>query len=197
MRCPNFSAGCSRPSSATSDDAYRRLIAKALEFYAQALFNPHWGEQIRIGRGFVAISMVFQGLDQQQAEATWKPFFDWVAASPQDFAFVSAPRIGALPARHFWDPSVLKRSRSRHRRRSAGRAGGQHLLGRQPRRGGRGLVRLPIRLAAGFAARSRTGAKASPTRCLRRRSIRACRCIATRGLRARRRRRSPRRRIRR
>ena len=45
---------------------------------------------------------------EQQAEAVWKPFFDWVAASPQDFAIVSAPRIGALPAQRFWDPSVLK-----------------------------------------------------------------------------------------
>jgi FAD/FMN-containing dehydrogenase len=52
--------------------------------------------------------MVFQGPDQQRAEAVWKPFFDWVAASPQDFSIVSAPRIGALPARRFWDPALLK-----------------------------------------------------------------------------------------
>jgi FAD/FMN-containing dehydrogenase len=50
--------------------------------------------------------MVLQGLDQQQAEATWKPFFDWVAASPQDFTVLSR-RIGALRAQHFWDPSFL------------------------------------------------------------------------------------------
>ena len=106
---PEFFGGVFAAVKATSDDAYRRLIAKTVEFYAQALFNPHWGEQIRIGRGFVAISMVFQGLDQQQAEAVWRPFFDWVAASPQDFAIVSAPRIFACPARHFWDPSLLKR----------------------------------------------------------------------------------------
>ena len=31
---------------AASDDAYRRLIGKTVEFYAQALFNPHWGEQL-------------------------------------------------------------------------------------------------------------------------------------------------------
>jgi FAD/FMN-containing dehydrogenase len=103
---PEYFGGAFAAVRAASDDAHGRLIAKALEFYAEALFNPHWGEQIRIGPGFVAFSMVLQGLDQQQAEATWKPFFDWVAASPQDFTVLSR-RIGALRAQHFWDPSFL------------------------------------------------------------------------------------------
>jgi FAD/FMN-containing dehydrogenase len=106
---PEFFGGAFAAVHAASDDAHRRLIAKALEFYAQSLFNPHWGEQIRVGPGFVAFSMVFQGIDQQQAEATWKPFFDWVAASPQDFSLVAAPRIRAVRAQHFWDPSFLTR----------------------------------------------------------------------------------------
>ena len=105
---PEYFGGVFATIHANSDDAYRRLIAKTVEFYAQALFNPHWGEQIRIGRGYVAFSMVFQGLDQQQAGAVWKPFFDWVAESPQDLSIVSAPRIGALPARRFWDSALLK-----------------------------------------------------------------------------------------
>jgi hypothetical protein len=74
---PEYFGGVFATIHANSDDAYRRLIGKTVEFYAEALFNPHWGEQIRIGRGYVAISMVFQALDQQQAKAVWKPFFDW------------------------------------------------------------------------------------------------------------------------
>ena len=106
---PNFFGGASATIKATSDDAYRRLIAKTIDFYAQALFNPNWGEQIGFGpAGVVTISMVFQGLTSQQAADVWRPFFDWVSASPQDFALVSAPRIGALPAKLFWNPSVLK-----------------------------------------------------------------------------------------
>src|SRR5271169_4363664 len=106
---PEFFGGVFLAIKATSDDAHRRLIGRIVEFYAEALFNPHWGEQIgfRPG-GVVTISMVFQGLGRQEAEAVWRPFFDWVAASPQDFAIVSAPRIGALPAQRFWDPSLLK-----------------------------------------------------------------------------------------
>jgi FAD/FMN-containing dehydrogenase len=105
---PEFFGGVFATIKAGSDDAYRRLIAKTVEFYAEALFNPHWGEQILIGRGYVAISMAFQGLDEQQSKAVWKPFFDWVAASPQDFAIVSAPRIFAGPPRLRWDAWALK-----------------------------------------------------------------------------------------
>jgi FAD/FMN-containing dehydrogenase len=107
---PEFFGALSGGIYTTSDDAYRRLIAKTIDFYAQALFNPHWGEQILIGRGYLGFNMVFQGLDQQQAEAVWKPFFDWVAASPHDFAIVRALRIQTLPAaRRYWDPSLLPR----------------------------------------------------------------------------------------
>jgi FAD/FMN-containing dehydrogenase len=107
---PDFFGGAFAAVNATSDDAYRRLVAKILEFYRDALFNPHWGEQIvLLPDRMLSIKMVSQGLTQQQAEAVWRPFFDWVSAAPQDFAIVSAPKIGALPARHFWDPSVLKK----------------------------------------------------------------------------------------
>jgi FAD/FMN-containing dehydrogenase len=94
---------------ATSDEAYRRLVAKILEFYREALFNPNWGEQI----GFrpdriVSIAMVFQGLDRNQAKAIWRPFVDWLSTSPQDFAVAAAPKVVAGPARNFWDPAALR-----------------------------------------------------------------------------------------
>jgi FAD/FMN-containing dehydrogenase len=107
---PEFMGGVFATIKASSDEAYRRLIAKVLEFYTQALFNPHWGEQLGFGPGgILSISMVHQGLDQQQAEETWRPFFDWVSASAQDFSFVSAPTIISEPARRFWDPAALKK----------------------------------------------------------------------------------------
>jgi FAD/FMN-containing dehydrogenase len=106
---PEVFGGVSATIQATSDPAYRRLIGKIVEFYAEALFNPHWGEQILIGGGYVAISMASQGLARHEAEAVWKPFFDWVAASPQDFVVASAPKIFAQSAQLRWDPSALKR----------------------------------------------------------------------------------------
>lgn len=56
----------------------------------------------------IDVSMLFQGLDQQQAEAAWRPFFDWLVASPGDFSLAAGPTVLAVPARRFWDPAVLK-----------------------------------------------------------------------------------------
>jgi FAD/FMN-containing dehydrogenase len=108
---PEFMGGVFATIKASSDEAHRRLIAKVMEFYAQALFNPHWGEQLGFGpSGVLSIAMVQQGLNQQQVEETWRPFFDWVSAFPQDFSIVSAPRIISEPARLFWDPVALKKA---------------------------------------------------------------------------------------
>src|SRR4029079_5157002 len=35
---------------AASDAAYRRLVAMAVDLYADRLMNPHWGEQMRLRR---------------------------------------------------------------------------------------------------------------------------------------------------
>jgi hypothetical protein len=51
---------------------------------------------------------VFQGLNRQQAEDVWRPFLDWVAKAPQDFAWETPVWIADLPARHFWDAKFLK-----------------------------------------------------------------------------------------
>jgi hypothetical protein len=48
------------------------------------------------------LNIAFQGLDQSEAEAAWKPFLDFLAASPRDFVMAEAPKITAIPARHYW-----------------------------------------------------------------------------------------------
>ena len=98
---PDTFGGAFVDVSASSDDAYRRLVVKVLEFYREALFNPNWGEQIRFRPDrLVSIAMVFQGLDQDRAKAVWRPFFDWVAAAPQDYTVVvDASSNGAFPRR--------------------------------------------------------------------------------------------------
>jgi FAD/FMN-containing dehydrogenase len=106
---PNFFGAVNATIKANSDDGYRRLIGEIMTFYRQALFNPHWGEQIVLrASNTIAIRMVFQGLDQIQAWAAWQPFFEWIAGSPQDFSVVAEPAIIAVPAQHFWNPAFLK-----------------------------------------------------------------------------------------
>jgi FAD binding domain/Berberine and berberine like len=95
---------------ANSDAAFRNLIGEFMRFYQETLFDPHWGESISLqADNALLLNMAFQGLDQPQAEAAWKPFLDFLAASPQDFVLLEAPKINAIPARHYWDPEYRKR----------------------------------------------------------------------------------------
>jgi FAD/FMN-containing dehydrogenase len=105
---PEYFGGVFGEIKAASDAAYRALIAKAISFYQSDLFNPHWGEQWGFRADNVLhVGMVFQGLSQQQAQATWQPFLDWVRASG-DYSFVKPVQVLALPARHFWDADYFR-----------------------------------------------------------------------------------------
>lgn len=95
--------------TARSDGAFRALIARFVDLYADTLMNPHWGEQVsaRPGNRF-EVSMLFQGLDQGTAQAAWTPLADWVAAHPDDYAIDEPLSVIALPARHLWDGEFLQ-----------------------------------------------------------------------------------------
>ena len=94
---------------AGSETAFRELISRALSLYGDRLLNPHWGEQMRFGPGNeLEIAMVFQGLDQRQAEEAWAPFREWLATSKHEFTVETPLKIVALPARFFWSAAFLK-----------------------------------------------------------------------------------------
>jgi len=94
---------------AASDDAYRRLLRQFVSFYREQLFNDHWGEQAHIKPdNSLVISMLFRGMDSEQATKVWKPFLDWVARSPAVYTLKSPPVIVSGPARHLWDVDYMK-----------------------------------------------------------------------------------------
>ena len=108
---PEFFGGVIGTIKAGSDAAFRRLIARFNSFYADALFNPHWGESASFRPdNSLVLGFVFHGLSQAEAEAVWKPFLEWVAASPQDYTKAEGPWILAVPARHWWDPAWLRKN---------------------------------------------------------------------------------------
>ena len=108
---PNFLGGAFGNIKASSPEAYKRLIAQFMAFYRDKLFNPNWGESVRFRRDNVLdIEMVFQGLDMATAQATWKPFIDWVSASPNDYAWTTPLMAIAAPAHFFWDAAFLKQN---------------------------------------------------------------------------------------
>jgi FAD/FMN-containing dehydrogenase len=92
---------------ASSDAAFRDLIAAFVAHYAAHLLNPHWGEQVRAQPdNRLEVQMVFQGLDAPTARAAWKDLADFVKADPKAYR-AADPEVLALPARHFWNPAVL------------------------------------------------------------------------------------------
>ncbi|MBD8881400.1 FAD-dependent oxidoreductase [Rhodanobacter sp. 7MK24] len=106
---PEFFGAVNLTIKASSDAAYRALIAEAVSFYQRALFNPHWGEQLKFyGGDTFEVSMMFQDLTKQQAEQTWAPFLAWVQAR-RDCRVTKPFEALAAPARHLWDVEFLRK----------------------------------------------------------------------------------------
>lgn len=105
---PEFFGAVFGEVRASSDTAYRALVDRVIGFYREHLHNPHWGESIAFrGDNVVKISMVFQGLDRRQAEATWAPLVAWIA-SHGAYTFDTPIKALEIPARHFWDPEYFR-----------------------------------------------------------------------------------------
>ena len=107
---PEFFGAVNATVKAKSDGAYRKLLTRCLELCRANLVNPHWGEKIHFHSGNVLrVDLIFQGLDKAAAEALWKPFFDFVQASPGDYTVTEAPRVLTFPARAMWNPEVMRK----------------------------------------------------------------------------------------
>jgi FAD/FMN-containing dehydrogenase len=106
---PALFGGVRLTIKATSDAAFRRLIARFARFYAERLLNPHWGESVTFGAdNTVIVTMVFQGLDEAQATSIWLQLTDWVAASPGDFNVPVSLAIKTSVAYNWWNAEYLK-----------------------------------------------------------------------------------------
>lgn len=107
---PTTFGGADLTLRAHSDEAYRRLIARFVDLYATRLFNPHWGEQVRVGPdNRLEVSMAFQGLTTAEARAAWQPLIDFANANPADYEGQNSFSAVAAPARMFWDTDFLER----------------------------------------------------------------------------------------
>jgi len=105
---PEFFGYAGGTIKAASDAAFRRLIARFIGFYHDKLFNPHWGESVKIKpENALELSMVYQGLEREQAADAWRPFFDWVKSSSDYNA--SDLEAGSGYARAWWDVEARKK----------------------------------------------------------------------------------------
>jgi FAD/FMN-containing dehydrogenase len=105
---PEFFGYAGGKIKANSDAGFQQLIERFIGFYRDSLFNPHWGEQVKIKPdNTLEVSMVCQGLDNQQSADTWKPFFDWVKSS-SDYSAADL-EAGSGHARAWWDVAARKK----------------------------------------------------------------------------------------
>jgi FAD/FMN-containing dehydrogenase len=110
---PTFFGGCIFTVKSASDETFHKLIEYFVNFYRENLFNPHWGESVTFRPdNALAIRLIFQGIDQQQVNDIWQPFFDWLENSKPDYAVGPERLIGTVPARHWWDADFLKKNLS-------------------------------------------------------------------------------------
>ena len=108
---PNYFGGVFGTIKTNSDEAFRKLIARTMIFYREQLFNPHWGEQVRFdGSNVLNVSMVFQGLNREQALEIWRPLIEWIKASPGEYTVQREIVALDIPARDFWNPDALRKS---------------------------------------------------------------------------------------
>ena len=113
---PQSFGGAFGKIKARSDAAFERLLARFVGFYGESLLNPHWGESVKIGAAnTLEISLVSQGLERDQVNEVWRPFLDWVKASPKDLSLLQPLSLFAVPSRHWWDvewnPSMIRDTR--------------------------------------------------------------------------------------
>ena len=95
---------------ARSNEAYRRLLAHFISLYATGLFNPKWGEQVRARPdNRFEVSMMFQGLTQEEARAAWQPLIDFVNANAADYEGQDSFTALVFPARSYWDAEIFRR----------------------------------------------------------------------------------------
>ena len=105
---PEFFGYAGGTIKAVSDVAFRQLIARFVSFYHDKLFNPHWGESVKIKpENALELSMVCQGLDNQQVADVWRPFFDWVKSS-SDYSSIDL-EAGSGYARAWWDVEARRK----------------------------------------------------------------------------------------
>ena len=115
---PSRIGGLNGSIRATSDDAFRTLLAYFARFYAEKLNNPSWGENVKLTpENELKLSLAFIDLSEEEARETWKPFEAWLADRPSDY-HAKLDSL-ALPFRELWnldfwlenEPSMVRADR--------------------------------------------------------------------------------------
>ncbi len=99
---PTTIGGLNGSIEATSDKAFRELLARFARFYPENLNNSSWGETVKITPGNqLKLSLAFIDLSEEQALSVWEPFRAWLESRPGDYRHDLGFMV--LPFEKLWD----------------------------------------------------------------------------------------------
>ena len=99
---PKTIGGLNGTISASSDEAFRKLLARFIRFYPENLNNQNWGETVKLtSANELKVSLTFLDLSEEEARQVWKPLQDWVTARPDDYSGELSFMV--LPFRDLWN----------------------------------------------------------------------------------------------
>ena len=99
---PTTIGGLNGSIEATSDQAFRELLARFARFYPESLNNASWGETVKITpSNELKLSLAFIDLSEDQARSVWEPFRAWLDSRPADYRHDL--NFMVLPFEKLWD----------------------------------------------------------------------------------------------
>lgn len=113
---PTISGWIGGPITATSDEAYRELLQRYVEFAGSTLSNPTWGEGVILnedyataeefdtGLNVMQVGTTFLDISTEEAEAIWEPFLAPLRARPEDYTV--DVKFSSQPFRNRWNPTT-------------------------------------------------------------------------------------------
>jgi FAD/FMN-containing dehydrogenase len=104
---PAFIGAAQLKVTAASDAAFQALVERILLFARDSLLNPHFGEQIRFQGRTARFNLVFQGITQAEASATFAPLLAWILERSADYG-TPRPLVFAFPGAKFWDADFME-----------------------------------------------------------------------------------------
>lgn len=111
---PELFGGVDGKLRARTPDAFRALVARFVDFYAEALTRHPWGEQVSLRPGRVlSISLLTAGLSEDRMHQTWAPMVAWVNDPHNQIDVLEPIDCWSTHARGFWDVAGMHASGSK------------------------------------------------------------------------------------
>ncbi len=111
---PELFGGVNGKLRARTLETFHALVARFVRFYAEALSNHPWGEQVAVRPGrMLSISLLTEGFSEDRIRQIWAPMIAWVSDPVNQIEVVEPIDCWSTHARGFWDVAGMRASGSK------------------------------------------------------------------------------------